>query len=206
MQVKLIHCTPEAEKHIAYCARVSSPKQDNPDYAGLIKYCIKHKHWSILEMASMCVEIKTSRAISAQLIRHKSINFQELSQRYAEVNTFEINKARRQDTKNRQNSIDDMSEEDQQWFLNAQLSLQKASLELYNTALEKGIAKEQARFLLPMSTQTKMYAHGTLRNWIHYLQVRCDESTQLEHREVANEIKKIFVKEFPVVAKALEWS
>lgn len=206
MQVKLIHCTPEAEKHIAYCARVSSPKQDNPDYAGLIKYCIKHKHWSILEMASMCVEITTSRAISAQIIRHKSLSAQEFSQRYSEVNTFEINKARRQDTKNRQNSIDDMSEEDRQWFLNAQLSLQKASLELYNTALEKGIAKEQARFLLPMSTQTKMYVHGTLRNWIHYLQVRCDESTQLEHREVANEIKKIFVKEFPVVAKALEWS
>lgn len=204
MNVSLVHITPNAEKLISYCARVSSPYQDNPN-APLLKYCIKNSHWSIFEMASMCVEIKTSRAISQQILRHRSFSFQEFSQRYSKVTTFEKYEARRQDVKNRQNSIDNMSEEDKQWFSNKQEEINGIVSAAYETGLEMGIAKEQMRMILPLSTSTKLYMHGNIRSFIHYLEVRTDVSTQLEHRNIANDIKKIFCKELPVIADALEW-
>lgn len=204
MDTKLIHITPDSEKHMVYCARVSSPNQDNPD-TKLLSYCIKNKHWSIFEMASMCVEIQTSRAISAQILRHRSFHFQEFSQRYAEVTGFETYEARRQDTKNRQNSVNDMNDKDKAWFKVQQDRLQCFTKGLYETALEKGIAKEQARFLLPMSTSTKLYMHGTIRDWIHYLELRTGNGTQLEHKEIAESIKKIFIEQLPAVSAALGW-
>lgn len=205
MEVKLIHKTPEAEKLIAYCARVSSPNQDNPEIEKLLSYCIKNKHWSVFEMASMCVEITTSRAIAQQILRHRSFHFQEFSQRYAKATEFETYEARRQDNKNRQNSIDDMSFKDKNWFLNAQDQVQDWCISYYEQALKKGIAKEQARFLLPLSTTTKLYMHGTIRDWIHYINLRTENGTQLEHKEIALSIQKIFVNEFPTIAKALEY-
>lgn len=204
MATKLISLTSESEKIIMYCARVSSNKQDSTN-TQLLDYCIKNGHHSIFEMANMCIEIVTSRAISAQILRHKSFSFQEFSQRYAEVQNIEFYKARRQDKSNRQNSIDDIKKEDQEWFLEAQLEISNLSSKLYQQALDKNIAKEQARFLLPMSSQTKLYMNGTLRSWIHYLDLRCEISTQLEHREIANEIKNIFIKQFPIIAKAKGW-
>lgn len=205
MNTKLIHVTPEAEKHIAYTARVSSNNQDNPEIEKLIRYCIKHGHWSIFEMATMCVEIETSRAIAAQILRHKTFSFQEFSQRYAEAQDFEYSDARRQDKKNRQNSIDDIPEEDQEWFKVAQLEVSRLSESLYKEALSKGIAKECARFLLPLNTKTRLYMHGNIRSWITYFMVRCGPETQKEHRDIANAIKGIFCEQFPVIAKSLEW-
>lgn len=209
MNTKLISITPESEKIIAYCARVSNPaNQDNPEVAKLLSYCIKHGHWSIFEMANMCVEITTSRAIAAQILRHKSFSFQEFSQRYAEVGEppeAVIYQARRQDLKNRQNSIDDMSEDDKIWFKNAQEDVAEFAYQRYKLALRKGIAKEQARFLLPLSTETKLYMNGSVRSWIHYLQLRTDKATQLEHREIAEGIKAIFCEQLPTIAKALDW-
>jgi thymidylate synthase (FAD) len=204
MNVKLIHVTPDAETLIAYCARVSSEKQENPEYAKLLAYCIKHKHWSIFQMASLCVEITTSRAIAAQILRHRSMNFQEFSQRYQAVDSFEKYEARRQDKKNKQNSIDDMSDEDRIFFDEAQDNVWSKSKELYDEALARGIAKEQARFLLPLNTTTKLYMHGTVRDMIHYCTVRCDISTQKEHRAIALDIWAIIRKELPVVAQAVE--
>ncbi len=203
--VKLIHITPDSENVIAYCARVSSPKQDNPEHAKLLKYLIENKHWSPYEMASMCIEIKTSRAIAQQILRHRSFSFQEFSQRYAEAQDFDYYQARRQDTKNRQNSIDDMSEEDQKWFLDAQEKVVLLSNDLYKEALNRNIAKEQARFLLPLLTQTKLYMHGSIRSFIHYVDLRTDVSTQLEHREIALQIKEIMKKELPVISQACNW-
>lgn len=205
MNVKLISVTPEAEKTILYCARVSNPENQASESTGLLNYCIKHGHWSVFEMADMCVEIETSRAISAQILRHKSFFFQEFSQRYAEAQGFETYEARRQDTKNRQNSIADMNEEDKEWFKESQEHLQDIAINLYLEALRLGIAKEQARFLLPMSTKTKLYMKGSLRSWLHYLDLRCANGTQLEHQEIANEIKKLFVEQFPIIAKAKNW-
>lgn len=190
---------------IAYCARVSSPHQENPDYAGLLRYCISHKHWSVFEMVDMTVEITTSRAIAQQILRHRSFQFQEFSQRYAKVQQVEKYEARRQDQKNRQNSIDDLSEETQVWFRSAQDEIELRAFQLYQDALEKGIAKECARFILPLATQTRLYMKGSVRSWIHYLEVRCDPSTQKEHRDIADAIKAIFVQEFPIVSEALNW-
>lgn len=203
--VRLVHVTPNAEKEIVYCARVSSPKQDNPEYEKLLSYLIKNKHWSPFEMASMCVEITTSRAIAQQILRHRSFSFQEFSQRYAEAQHFEMYEARRQDLKNRQNSIDDMSEEDKKWFFDAQQDVVLLANEKYDEALNKGIAKEQARFLLPLLTETKLYMHGNIRSFIHYIDVRTDPSTQLEHREIAVSIKEILKKELPAISKACNW-
>lgn len=205
MAVRFVHSTTDAEKLIAYCARVSSPNQENPEYEKLLAYCIKNKHWSIFEMASMCVEIKTSRAIAQQVLRHRSFHFQEFSQRYAEVQDFDFYQARRQDDKNRQNSIDDLPEEIQDWFLDAQSQVTILASDLYHEAIEKGVAKESARFLLPLLTQSKLYMHGTVRDWIHYLELRTSNGTQLEHKEIAEEIKKVFIEKFPVVSKALGW-
>ncbi|MFH1306150.1 MAG: FAD-dependent thymidylate synthase [Candidatus Micrarchaeota archaeon] len=197
----------EPEEIITYCARVSNPlNQDKMDTAPrLLNYCIKHKHWSIFEMADMALEIKTSRAIAQQILRHRSFNFQEFSQRYAKVTEFITYGARRQDEKNRQSSIDDFDKETREWFKESQQKMQKDGHELYEEALKKGIAKECARFLLPLNTQTTLYMKGSVRSWIHYITVRCDESTQKEHRDIALKAKEIFVKEFPNTSEALEW-
>lgn len=205
METKLIHITSDCEKLIAYCARVSSPNPENPNIEGLLSYCIKNSHWSVFEMGSMCVEIVTSRAIAQQILRHRSFHFQEFSQRYAKATSFETYEARRQDLKNRQNSIDDMNENDLEWFYNAQEEIQYISNGLYEEALERGIAKEQARFLLPLSTTTKLYMHGTIRDWIHYLNLRNGYGTQKEHQAIALNIKKIFLDNLPIISNALEW-
>lgn len=205
MNTKLIWITPEAEKIVAHCARVSSDNQDNSEYEKLIGYLIKHKHWSPMEMASLCVEITTSRAISAQILRHRSFSFQEFSQRYAQTQDFETYEARRQDTKNRQNSIDDMSLETKQWFIDTQIEVQEQCERLYNHALKRNIAKEQARFLLPMSSQTKIYMTGSLRSWLHYIDLRTANGTQQEHMDIALECKRIFTEQCPIIAKANGW-
>ena len=207
MNTKLVSLTPDAEKTIGYCARVSNPKnQDNPDVAGLLRFCIKHGHWSIFEMANMVVEIETSRGIAAQILRHRSFSFQEFSQRYAEVQGFEEVKPRRQDKKNRQNSLDDLHKHDKEWFKNVVSEQNRRSYSQYKEALSRGIAKESARFLLPLNTKTRMYMNGTVRSWIHYIELRTHESTQKEHRDIANEIKGIFSQHLPVIADALGWS
>lgn len=188
-----------------YCARVSNPKNQESENVGLIKYCLNHGHFSIFEMANMVVEIQTSRAISAQIIRHRSFSFQEFSQRYAEATEFETYPARRQDQKNRQNSIDDLPKHVNDWFIKAQEMQQKFAIKDYEYALKLGIAKEQARFLLPLSTATKLYMNGTLRSWIHYIDLRTEEGTQKEHRDIAEGIKQIFCEQFPIIAKAKGW-
>ena len=202
--VELISATSDAEKLVAYMARVSNPKnQDNPNIAGLIAYCIRHNHWSILEMANMVVEIKTSRAIAQQILRHRSFSFQEFSQRYAEVTSFETYPARSQDSQNRQNSIDDVSDVNKEWFQETQEAVNFASEKYYMEALARGIAKEQARFLLPVSSSTTMYMNGTLRSWVTYMMVRLHESTQREHRDIAQGVWEIFKEQFPIVSEAL---
>ncbi len=203
--VKLVAITPKAEELIAYCARVSSSNQFNPNIEKLLEYCIDHGHWSVFETPYITVEINTSRAISAQILRHRSFTFQEFSQRYAAVADFETYPARRQDSKNRQNSIDNMNGEDRAWFECAQDRVQTLSSFLYNEALDKGIAKEQARFLLPISSKTKLYMTGNVRSWIHYLDLRCHIDTQKEHRDIALAIREILKKELPIISKAVAW-
>lgn len=206
MEVKLISVTPDAEKTIAHCARVSSNNQSNPDYSKLLAYCIKNGHWSIFEMANMVVEVQTSRAISAQILRHRSFSFQEFSQRYAAVDEsgVEIYAARRQDVKNRQNSIDDLSDAVQEEWRARQLQNWKSSFEHYMWALDNGIAKECARFVLPLGCSTKIYMQGSIRSWIHYLELRTAHGTQAEHMDIAKAIFAIFVDRFPTIAKAME--
>lgn len=194
------------ESLVMFCARVSNPKGQLSDNPKLLKYCIDNGHWSIFEMANMVVEIETSRAIASQILRHKSFSFQEFSQRYAEVQDCEIYEARRQDSKDRQNSIDDMSEEDKLWFLAIQEETIDWAQQYYKEGIRRGIAKEQMRFILPMSATTKLYMNGNLRSYINYLQVRCGNGTQKEHRDIANEIKKLFMWEYPIIAEALGWS
>ncbi|ASQ91166.1 thymidylate synthase (FAD) [Prosthecochloris sp. GSB1] len=216
MNVRLISLTnplvevqgqkPDPEGLIAYCARVSSPRQDNLDYEKLLAYCIRNRHWSIFEMVDMTVEIVTSRAISPQILRHRSFVFQEFSQRYAKVQGFENYLPRRQDTGNRQNSISDLDEETVSWFAAAQDELRELSERKYDEALERGIARECARMLLPLNTQTKLYMKGSVRSWIHYIEVRTDASTQKEHRDIANAVKTVFIENFPVTSLALGWS
>lgn len=203
--INLIHVTPDAEKHIAYCARVSSPNQENPEYSKLLAYCIKNKHWSIFEMASMCVEIETSRAIAQQILRHRSFSFQEFSQRYASPSDYVLYGARRQDDKNRQNSVDDLDKETKEWFRISQEVLWDTSKATYDRAIELGIAKECARFLLPLNVKTRLYMHGTIRSWIHYLELRTAHGTQKEHKEIADGIKNLFVRALPETSKALGW-
>lgn len=208
MKVEFVHCTPEAEKLISYCARVSSPQnQENYDTAPkLIAYCIKNKHWSIFEMGTLCAEISTSRAIAQQILRHRSFHFQEFSQRYAEVlDEPQWVEARMQDSKNRQNSLETDDQFTKEWFEMAQKDIWSHAFTDYKRALEMGVAKEQARFLLPLSTTTKLYMHGTLRDWIHYLSLRTGNGTQKEHRDVALAIQSIFVERFPMIAEALQW-
>lgn len=204
-EVKLVWSTPDAEKQILYMARVSNPANQNSENTKLISYLIRSKHWSPFEMVNMCVEIQTSRAISAQILRHRSFSFQEFSQRYAEVIDVETYDPRRQDDKNRQNSVNDMDEQTHDWFLNAQWQVYLKASGFYQEAIQRGIAKECARFLLPMASSTKLYMNGTMRSWIHYLHARTDPSAQFEHREVALGIQDLFRQQFPIVSAALEW-
>ena len=209
-QIKLVSVTPDAEKQMAYVARVSNPKnQDNDKFAGLLKYCIKHGHWSVFEQAYMTVEINTTRGLAAQILRHRSFTYQEFSQRYADTNLLSekipLPKLRRQDTKNRQNSTDDVDE----WLVQKYDILMeehfKASMDLYNKMLEDGIAKECARFVLPLCTPTRIYMTGSCRSWIHYIDLRSAHGTQKEHMDVAEGIRSIFCEQFPTVAEALDW-
>ena len=208
-KVKLISVTPDAEKHIAYVARVSNPKnQNNENFAGLLKYCIKHGHWSIFEQSFMTLEIETTRGIAAQILRHRSFTYQEFSQRYADSNLLgdiELPELRRQDTKNRQNSIDDLDDEVIEKLNKQMNTLFSSSLSLYNQMLEKGVAKECARFVVPLATPTRIYMSGSARSWIHYINLRSGHGTQKEHMDIANECKSIFVEQFPSVAEAMEW-
>ncbi len=210
MSVKLISVTPDAEKTMAYVARVSNPaNQDNENYAKLLAYCIKHNHWSVFEQSFMTIEIETNRGIAAQILRHRSFTYQEFSQRYADSSllgeTIPVPELRRQDTKNRQNSIDDLSEE-----LKADLWLKindhfKAGMELYKELLDAEVAKECARFVLPLATPTKIYMSGSCRSWIHYINLRSANGTQKEHMDIALACKEVFKQQFPSVSQALEW-
>jgi len=211
MTVRLISVTPDAEQIMAYFARVSNPaNQDNENYAGLLRYCIKHNHWSVFEQAFMTLEIETNRGIAAQILRHRSFTYQEFSQRYADTNLLSDNipvpELRRQDTKNRQNSIDDL-EEDKVFVMNKMIEdLFKDAQQVYNFLLSQGVAKECARFVLPLATPTRIYMSGSVRSWIHYINLRSANGTQKEHMNIANECKKLFVEQFPVVSEALEWA
>ena len=205
MATELIWATPNAEQLIVKMARVSNPSNENnmETAPGLLRYLIKHKHWSPFQMASMCVKINTERDISAQILRHRSFSFQEFSTRYAVVNwTTSLPQLRRQDRKNRQNSFNDLSEDVINKYNGRILDLFTEIQTLYGDMVEDGIAKETARRILPLCTNTSLYMSGTLRSWIHYLQLRCDVATQLEHRLIANEIKEIFAEQFPVIAEA----
>tara|TARA_R100001440_G_scaffold47327_1_gene67041 strand:+ start:467 stop:1099 length:633 start_codon:yes stop_codon:yes gene_type:complete len=209
MMVNLISITPDAEKTMAYIARVSNPSnQDNENYSGLLKYCIKHNHWSVFEQSTMTLEIETTRAIAAQILRHRSFTFQEFSQRYADSNllgNIELPKLRKQDSKNRQNSTDDLDPKVIQ-SLNMQMgTLFGSSLALYNQMLELGVAKECARMVLPLCTPTRIYMTGSCRSWIHYINLRSAHGTQKEHMDIAEACRKVFTEQFPAVSEALEW-
>ena len=209
MTVKLVSITPDAEKTMAHIARVSNPSnQDNEKFAGLLKYCIKHNHWSVFEQSSMTLEIETTRAIAAQILRHRSFTFQEFSQRYADstqLGNIPIPKLRKQDLKNRQNSTDDLDE-----FVKQKLELQMKTLfdsatALYQQMLEEGVAKECARMVLPLCTPTRIYMTGSCRSWIHYIDLRSAHGTQKEHMDIAQACKTVFIEQFPIVSEALEW-
>ena len=213
MKVKLVSMTApcvgdggmQAEDIIAYCARVSNPKnQHNVETAPkLLKFLIKHKHWSPFELANMCVEIKTSRGIAAQILRHRSFSFQEFSQRYSEAQQLENLELRSPAEKNRQSSSDTLGNQHEAYKIaNASMESAMAS---YKHLLEIGVAKECARAILPLNTETTMYMNGTVRSWVHYINLRTEENTQKEHRDVANAIKAIFMKEFPNTSEALDW-
>jgi thymidylate synthase (FAD) len=195
---------PTPEGLMAYCARVSSPNQENPDYEKLLRYCIRGSHWSVLEQIDMTLEIITSISIATQLIRHRTFVFQMHSQRYSEAFDYEEYGARRQDHKNRQNSIDDLPDKVKADFLEAQAHNWDRAYALYRAALDSGVAKECARTLLPTGTKTRLYMKGSVRSWVHYFKVRCDPSTQLEHREVALAAASIFKEQFPVVYAAAD--
>jgi len=210
MSVKLVSVTPDAEKNMAYVARVSNPNnQENPNYAKLLGYCIKHNHWSVFEQSFMTLEIETTRGLAAQILRHRSFTYQEFSQRYADssllAETIPVPELRRQDTKNRQNSIDDLDPEFVE-LTNKQIETYFAQgMSLYQHLLDNGVAKECARFVLPLATPTRLYMSGSCRSWIHYIQLRSANGTQKEHMEIAEACKQIFAEQFPTVAEALEW-
>jgi len=209
-KVKLISVTPDAEKHMAYCARVSNPSnQENENFSGLLKYCIKHQHWSIFEQASMTLEINTTRAIAAQILRHRSFTYQEFSQRYADSSLLgdeiQLPELRRQDTTNRQKSIDDLDPFVRQKYEIWMQHHFKETMNVYREMLDAGIAKECARMILPLATPTRIYMTGTVRSWIHYIDLRCGHGTQKEHMDIANDAKIIFKEQFPSVSEALDW-
>lgn len=205
--VKLVWATPEADKHIGYCARVSNPgNQDNPNVAGLLKYCAKNAHWSVFEMASVCLEINTTRDIARQVLRHRSFSFQEFSQRYADatqLGAFAIRECRMQDNKNRQNSLATDDFDLTVWWAAAQARMIGEAQFLYGEALNRGIAKEQARALLPEGlTPSRLYVNGTMRSWITFLQARLDVATQKEHREVAQDALVVLRDVAPITVSA----
>ena len=210
MKVSFVNITANPEQTMAYIARVSNPNnQDNENYAGLLRYCIKHQHWSVFEQSSMTLEIETTRGLAAQVLRHRSFTFQEFSQRYADSNLLgeiELPELRRQDTKNRQNSIDDLDPAVVEKLEKQMNTLFSSSLSLYNQMLESGVAKECARFVLPLATPTRLYMTGSCRSWIHYIQLRSAHGTQKEHMDIANACKSHFVQHYPTVAEALEWT
>jgi len=211
MTVKLITVTPDAEKTMAYVARVSNPSnQDNENYAGLLRYCIKHNHWSVFEQSFMTLEIETNRGIAAQILRHRSFTYQEFSQRYADTNLIAdhipIPDLRRQDTKNRQNSTDDLGDYVKLKFQTEIAEHFAAANSLYKRMLDVGVAKECARFVLPLATPTRIYMSGSCRSWIHYINLRTANGTQKEHMDIAEACKKVFIEQFPSVSEALEWS
>lgn len=210
MNVKLISVTPDAEKTIAYCARVSNPNNQSSDnISKLLKYCIDHQHWSIFEMAFMTLEVNTTRGIAAQILRHRSFTFQEFSQRYADttlladdIPLFEL---RNQDSKNRQNSIDNVSQElKSKWNMKIREHFSKAKA-IYDDMIADGIAKECARFVLPLATPTRLYMSGSIRSWIHYITLRSAHGTQKEHMDIANQCKSIFIQQFSTIGEALGW-
>jgi len=211
LMIKLISVTPEAEKTIGYVARVSNPNnQENPKVAGLLKYCIQHQHWSIFEQAFMTVEIETTRGLAAQILRHRSFTFQEFSQRYADTNLladeipmFDL---RSQDLKNRQNSNDDVPQNKKQDLQEKIAEHFVQSMDLYNELLANGIAKECARFVLPLATPTRLYMSGSIRSWIHYIDLRSAHGTQKEHMDIAEGCRDIFKEQFPIIAEALDWN
>ena len=195
---------------MAYVARVSNPdNQENPNYAKLLGYCIKHGHWSVFEQAHMTLEIETTRGLAAQILRHRSFTYQEFSQRYASTNllsnSIELPELRRQDTKNRQNSIDDLDPEIVERLNRQMVTLFSSASALYNQMLDAGVAKECARFVLPLACPTKLYMTGSVRSWVHYIDLRSANGTQKEHMDIALECKKIFKEQFPTVAEAMEW-
>ena len=209
MNVKLITVTPDAEQLMAYVARVSNPSnQDNEKYAGLLKYCIKHNHWSVFEQSSMTLEIETTRAIAAQVLRHRSFTFQEFSQRYAAstaLGDIDLPELRKQDLKNRQNSTDDLDPEMVEKFEKQMITLFSSAKALYEQMLSQGVAKECARMVLPLCTPTRIYMTGSCRSWIHYINLRSAHGTQKEHMEIAEACRKVFIEQFPSVSEALEW-
>lgn len=209
-QVKLVSVSPNAEEQIAYCARVSNPaNQDNDKFAGLLRYCIKHKHWSIFEHAYLTLEINTTLAIATQVLRHRSFTFQQFSQRYADSTALSteivLPKLRKQDQKNRQNSTDDLDPFLVQEF---EIKLKKhfeEGMKLYQDMLAADVAKECARFVLPQCTMTRLYMSGSVRSWIHYIDLRTANGTQAEHMDIAEKCKVIFKEQFPIISEALEW-
>ena len=203
MNVKLVWATPDAEALIAYMARVSNPEnQDNPNTEKLLTYLMKHKHWSPFEMVNVCMEIEVTRDIARQILRHRSFSFQEFSQRYAVANDYELSEVRMQDEKNRQNSLPTEDRELQRWWDEMQRSLTAQVKGVYGAALNNGIAKEVARKILPEGlTMSRMYMNGTLRSWLHYCDIRCDDATQKEHREVAIKCRNILKQVVPTLIK-----
>ena len=211
MTVKFISVTPDAEQTMAYIARVSNPNnQENDKYAGLLRYCIKHNHWSVFEQSTMTLEIETTRAIAAQILRHRSFTYQEFSQRYADSSLLgdkiPLPELRRQDTKNRQNSIDDLDPFEVQILEKQMATLFDSAMSLYKQMLDRGVAKECARNVLPLCVGTKIYMTGSCRSWIHYITLRTANGTQKEHMQVAEGAKKVFMEQFPTVSEALDWS
>ena len=208
-KVELISLTPDAEKTMAYIARVSNPKnQNNEDYSKLVSYCIKNEHWSVFEQSFMTLQIETNRGIAAQILRHRSFTFQEFSQRYADstqLGNIPLPELRRQDFKNRQNSISDLPEELRERFKTKITTHFKNASNLYEELLSEGVAKECARFVLPLATPTRIYMSGSCRSWIHYIHLRSAHGTQEEHKQIALNCKLIFKESFPIVSKSLNW-
>jgi thymidylate synthase (FAD) len=209
MTVKLVSVTPDAEQLMAYIARVSNPSnQDNEKYSGLLKYCIKHNHWSVFEQSTMTLEIETTRAIAAQILRHRSFTFQEFSQRYAAstaLGEIDLPELRKQDLKNRQNSTDDLDPKTVEKFERQMITLFSSAKSLYTQMLDAGVAKECARMVLPLCTPTRIYMTGSCRSWIHYINLRSAHGTQKEHMVIAEGCRKVFTEQFPAVSEALEW-
>ena len=208
--IKLVSVTPDAEQHMAYVARVSNPSnQGNDKFAGLLKYCIQHGHWSVFEQAFMTVEINTTRGLAAQILRHRSFTFQEFSQRYADTNLLDsvipVPDLRSQDSKNRQNSNDDIPEEKKEEYQALIARHFSEAMDLYNALLQEGVAKECARFVLPLATPTRIYMTGSVRSWVHYIDLRSAHGTQKEHMEIAEMVRSVFKEQFPIVSEALGW-